>query len=82
MYIYFTHSRHVQVFIELVLKSEQEEYAHEGIDWVNIDYFNNAAICELIDKPRVVRLLIVLNIMMVQLTFLSFCICIGYHCGS
>lgn len=30
-----------QLFIELVLKQEQEEYTREGIEWKNIDYFNN-----------------------------------------
>ncbi|EGC34012.1 myosin IE [Dictyostelium purpureum] len=39
-----------QLFIELTLKSEQEEYIREGIEWQNIDYFNNKPICELIEK--------------------------------
>ena len=26
---------------ELVLRQEQEEYRKEGIEWTNIDYFNN-----------------------------------------
>jgi len=39
-----------QLFIELTLKSEQEEYVREGIEWKNIDYFNNKPICELIEK--------------------------------
>ncbi|EFA77144.1 myosin IE [Heterostelium album PN500] len=39
-----------QLFIELTLKSEQEEYIREGIEWKNIDYFNNKPICELIEK--------------------------------
>lgn len=30
-----------QLFIELVLKQEQEEYRKEGIEWTNIEYFNN-----------------------------------------
>lgn len=41
-----------QVFIELTLKSEQEEYIREGIEWQHIDYFNNAIICQLIEDPR------------------------------
>jgi hypothetical protein len=41
-----------QVFIELVLKTEQEEYAREGIDWVEIEYFNNAAICDMIGQSK------------------------------
>jgi len=43
------------VFIELVLKMEQEEYAREGIDWVEIEYFNNEAICDMIGQSKSVR---------------------------
>ncbi|CAG0894871.1 unnamed protein product [Darwinula stevensoni] len=39
-----------QLFIELTLKSEQEEYLKEGIEWTPVQYFNNKIICELIDK--------------------------------
>ena len=41
-----------QLFIELVLKQQQDEYKREGIEWVHVDYFNNQIICELIDKPH------------------------------
>ncbi|OAD54424.1 Myosin-IA [Eufriesea mexicana] len=41
-----------QLFIELVLKQEQEEYKREGIAWKNIDYFNNQIICELVEQPH------------------------------
>ena len=30
-----------QLFIELVLRQQQEEYEREGIKWVHIEYFNN-----------------------------------------
>ncbi|XP_067131033.1 unconventional myosin-Ib isoform X1 [Centruroides vittatus] len=39
-----------QTFIEFALKQEQEEYIREGIQWKHIDYFNNAVICDLIEK--------------------------------
>ncbi|ORX51799.1 hypothetical protein BCR36DRAFT_582836 [Piromyces finnis] len=39
-----------QLFIELTLKSEQEEYNNEGIQWENIDFFNNQIICDLIES--------------------------------
>lgn len=39
-----------QLFIELVLKQEQEEYRREGIQWEEIDYFNNKIICDLIEQ--------------------------------
>lgn len=42
-----------QIFLELTLKSEQEEYVREGIEWTHIDYFNNSVICELIEKSNV-----------------------------
>ncbi|XP_057294164.1 unconventional myosin-Ia-like [Hydractinia symbiolongicarpus] len=42
-----------QLFIELTLKTEQDEYVREGIEWIHIDYFNNAIICELIDASKV-----------------------------
>ncbi|CAD6998474.1 myosin-IA [Ceratitis capitata] len=41
-----------QLFIELVLKQEQEEYQREGIEWTNIEYFNNKIICDLIEQPH------------------------------
>lgn len=41
-----------QLFIELVLKQEQQEYQREGIEWTNIDYFNNQIICDLVEAPH------------------------------
>ncbi|XP_043255294.1 unconventional myosin ID [Colletes gigas] len=41
-----------QLFIELVLKQEQEEYKREGIAWQNIDYFNNQIICDLVEQQH------------------------------
>ena len=41
-----------QLFIELVLQQEQEEYKREGIQWEHIDYFNNMVICHLIDESH------------------------------
>ncbi|ESO97046.1 hypothetical protein LOTGIDRAFT_143556 [Lottia gigantea] len=38
-----------QLFIELVLKQEQEEYMKEGIEWQHVDYFNNKVICDLVE---------------------------------
>jgi myosin I len=42
-----------QIFIQLTLKAEQEEYGKEGIPWENIDYFNNKICCDLIESKRV-----------------------------
>uniref|UniRef100_A0A1B6DEF2 Myosin motor domain-containing protein n=1 Tax=Clastoptera arizonana TaxID=38151 RepID=A0A1B6DEF2_9HEMI len=41
-----------QLFIELVLKQEQEEYLREGIEWQNVEFFNNQIICELVERPH------------------------------
>ncbi|XP_037693188.1 unconventional myosin-Ig isoform X2 [Choloepus didactylus] len=41
-----------QLFIQLILKQEQEEYQREGITWQTIEYFNNAAIVELVERPH------------------------------
>jgi len=41
-----------QLFIELTLKSEQEEYKKEGIKWVPIEYFNNEVLCNLIESTK------------------------------
>ncbi|XP_069471784.1 unconventional myosin-Ib isoform X3 [Ambystoma mexicanum] len=41
-----------QIFIELTLKEEQEEYIREGIQWTHIEYFNNAIICDLIENNQ------------------------------
>ena len=44
-----------QLFVELVLRREQEEYRNEGIKWVHIEYFNNEAICKMMDTNPEVR---------------------------
>ncbi|XP_076654568.1 unconventional myosin 61F isoform X2 [Halictus rubicundus] len=41
-----------QLFIQLTLKSEQEEYLREGIAWENVQYFNNKVICDLIEEKH------------------------------
>uniref|UniRef100_A0A670YL17 Unconventional myosin-Ib n=1 Tax=Pseudonaja textilis TaxID=8673 RepID=A0A670YL17_PSETE len=46
-----------QIFIELTLKEEQEEYIREGIEWTHIEYFNNAIICDLIENNGILAML-------------------------
>ncbi|XP_053215857.1 unconventional myosin-Id isoform X1 [Podarcis raffonei] len=41
-----------QLFIQLVLKQEQEEYQREGIPWKHIDYFNNQIIIDLVEQQH------------------------------
>ncbi|ORC93509.1 myosin IB heavy chain [Trypanosoma theileri] len=39
-----------QIFIELTLKVEQEEYVREKIPWEEIKYFDNKVVCNLIES--------------------------------
>lgn len=41
-----------QIFIQLTLKAEQEEYRQEQIKWTPISYFDNAVVCSLIEDKR------------------------------
>ncbi|CAM1510133.1 Fc.00g004680.m01.CDS01 [Cosmosporella sp. VM-42] len=41
-----------QIFIQLTLKAEQEEYTREKIQWQPIKYFDNKVVCELIEQIR------------------------------
>ncbi|KAH6634208.1 P-loop containing nucleoside triphosphate hydrolase protein [Chaetomium sp. MPI-SDFR-AT-0129] len=41
-----------QIFIQLTLKAEQEEYAREQIKWTPISYFDNKIVCDLIESIR------------------------------
>eukprot|EP00936_MAST-01D_sp_MAST-1D-sp1_P002156 g2156.t1 len=50
-----------QIFIELTLKSEQEEYEREGISWSQIPFFNNQVVCELMESRRPPGLFLVLD---------------------
>ncbi|XP_047117014.1 unconventional myosin-Ie-like [Schistocerca piceifrons] len=50
--INFVNEKLQQIFIELTLKAEQEEYMSENIQWTPIDYFNNKVVCDLIESKR------------------------------
>lgn len=52
MCINYVNEKLQQIFIQLTLKAEQEEYGKEGIPWENIDYFNNKICCDLIESKR------------------------------
>ncbi|CAK4616242.1 hypothetical protein LEN26_003667 [Aphanomyces euteiches] len=41
-----------QLFIAQTLQSEQLEYKREGIAWVNIEFFNNQVVCDLIEDAK------------------------------
>ncbi|RMX56704.1 hypothetical protein pdam_00015784, partial [Pocillopora damicornis] len=50
--INFVNEKLQQIFIELTLKTEQEEYVQEGIPWQEVKYFNNKTVCELIESKK------------------------------
>lgn len=41
-----------QIFIQLTLKTEQEEYVREQITWTPIKYFDNKIVCDLIEEKK------------------------------
>lgn len=41
-----------QIFIQLTLRAEQDEYAREQIKWTPIKYFDNKVVCDLIEERR------------------------------
>ncbi|XP_037536368.1 unconventional myosin-Ih [Nematolebias whitei] len=41
-----------QLFIQLTLKAEQEEYEAEGIEWEPVLFFNNKIICDLVEEKH------------------------------
>lgn len=50
-----------QIFIQLTLKTEQEEYEREQIKWTPIKYFDNKVVCELIEEKRPAGVFATLN---------------------
>ncbi|XP_033341895.2 unconventional myosin-Ie [Megalopta genalis] len=59
--INFVNEKLQQIFIELTLKAEQEEYIAENITWTPIEYFNNAIVVELLESKRPPGLFLVLD---------------------
>uniref|UniRef100_A0A3Q4BQP0 Uncharacterized protein n=1 Tax=Mola mola TaxID=94237 RepID=A0A3Q4BQP0_MOLML len=41
-----------QLFIQLTLKAEQEEYELEDIEWEVVQFFNNRIICDLVEEKH------------------------------
>ncbi|CAH1098535.1 unnamed protein product [Psylliodes chrysocephalus] len=50
--INFCNEKLQQLFIDLTLKSEQDEYEKEGIKWQHVEYFDNKIICDLIEEKH------------------------------
>ncbi|XP_034936680.1 unconventional myosin-Ie-like [Chelonus insularis] len=59
--INFVNEKLQQIFIELTLKAEQEEYIAENIRWTPIDYFNNAVVVDLLEGRRPPGIFLVLD---------------------
>lgn len=59
--INFVNEKLQQIFIELTLKAEQEEYVQEGIKWKPIDYFNNKIVCDLIESKKPIGIICVMD---------------------
>lgn len=59
--INFVNEKLQQIFIELTLKAEQEEYVREGITWTPIEFFNNKVVCDLIESKRPPGIMCVLD---------------------
>jgi len=58
--INYVNERLQQIFIELTVRGEQEEYHAEGMKWKDIKFFDNKVVCELIEgsqPPGIFRLL-------------------------
>ncbi|XP_071844159.1 unconventional myosin-Ie-like isoform X1 [Apostichopus japonicus] len=59
--INFVNEKLQQIFIELTLKAEQEEYVQEGIKWKPIEYFNNKVVCDLIESKKPIGIICVMD---------------------
>lgn len=59
--INFVNEKLQQIFIDLTLKQEQEEYEAEGIAWTPIEYFNNKIVCELIEGKKPAGIMIIMD---------------------
>lgn len=58
--INYVNERLQQIFIDLTLRQEQQEYQDEGLEWKQIQYFDNKTVVDLIDSsmpPGIFRIL-------------------------
>jgi Myosin heavy chain len=47
--INFCNEKLHQLFTDVMLREEQEEYRRENIEWCYVEFFNNSAICDIIE---------------------------------
>lgn len=50
--INYCNERIHQSYIKIVLKTQQDLYLKEGLEWTKIDFYDNQPVCDLIDKVR------------------------------
>eukprot|EP00298_Acanthocystis_sp_HF-20_P012732 c20027_g2_i2.p1 GENE.c20027_g2_i2~~c20027_g2_i2.p1 ORF type:complete len:1422 (+),score=671.93 c20027_g2_i2:33-4298(+) len=50
--INFVNEKLQQIFIELTLRAEQDEYKSEEIKWEAVEFFNNKTVCDLIEGMK------------------------------
>jgi len=58
--INYVNERLQQIFIELTVRGEQQEYHEEGMKWKDIKFFDNKVVCDLIEgknPPGIMRVL-------------------------
>jgi len=58
--INYVNERLQQIFIELTVRGEQQEYHEEGMKWKDIKFFDNKIVCDLIEgknPPGIMRVL-------------------------
>lgn len=61
MCINYVNEKLQQIFIDLTLRAEQDEYTREGIQWTPIPFFNNRIVCDLLDASKPSGLFLVLD---------------------
>ena len=76
--INFCNEKLQQVFIQLTLKSEQDEYKSEGIEWTPVDFFNNKIVCSKIQKFKKLILCIYSNVVVIIVKIIFICAFLFY----
>ncbi|CAF3756697.1 unnamed protein product [Rotaria magnacalcarata] len=59
--INFVNEKLQQIFIELTLKKEQEEYKRENIQWIPVTFFNNIVVCDLFEAKQPPGMFLILD---------------------
>ncbi len=57
----FVNEKLQQIFIQLTLREEQEEYVREGIKWTPVKFFDNQVVCQLIEAKKPIGIFTLLD---------------------